>query len=80
MNADNRGVDHLDRRIVSGGECIYNTAPDTGPPSAIEAVIAGYLRAKMIRKIAPRCPRSQDPEDSVEDTSVVYPRVKRRCD
>jgi len=32
----------------------------------------------MIRQIAPRCPGSQDPEDAVEDTSVVYPRNATR--
>ena len=28
----------------------------------------------MIWQITPRCPGSKDPEDAVEDTSVVYPR------
>ena len=35
-------------------------------------------KAKMIRQIAPRSPGSQDPEDAVEDTSVVYPRNATR--
>ncbi|SPP97855.1 conserved protein of unknown function [Bradyrhizobium vignae] len=51
MNANNRGVDHLDRRIVSSG---YDSAPDTRPARANKAVIAGSVRAKMIRQIAPR--------------------------
>ena len=31
----------------------------------------------MIRQITPRCPGSQDPEDAVEDTSVVYRATPR---
>src|SRR5438128_9347952 len=32
----------------------------------------------MIRQIAPRCPGSQDPEDAIEDTTVVHPRNATR--
>src|SRR5436190_21832293 len=78
MDADNGGVDHLDSGIMGSGKCVYDAAPDTSPPPADEAVIAGRVRAKMIRQIAPRCPGSQDPEDAVEDTSVVYPRNATR--
>src|SRR5215471_6358275 len=73
-----QGVDHLDSGIVGSGKCVYDAAPDTNPPPADETVIAGRVRAKMIRQIAPRCPGSQDPEDAVEDTSVVYPRNATR--
>src|ERR1700722_17393681 len=48
------------------------------PPPAHETAIAGRVRAKMIRQIAPRRPGSQDPEDAVEDTSVVHPRNATR--
>ena len=78
MHTDNGGVDHLDSGIVGSGKCVYDAAPDTSPPPADETVIAGRVRAKMIRQIAPRCPGSQDPEDAVEDTSVVYPRNATR--
>src|SRR6516225_5972868 len=78
MHTDNGGVDHLDSGIVGSGKCVYDVAPDTSPPPADETVIAGRVRAKMIRQIAPRCPGSQDPEDAVEDTSVVYPRNTTR--
>ena len=78
MHTDNGGVDHLDSGIVGSGKCVYDAAPDTSPPPADETVIAGRVRAKMIRQIAPRCPGSQDPEDAVEDTSVVYQRNATR--
>jgi hypothetical protein len=38
MRADHGGIDPLDSRILCGGECIYDTAPDTGLPPANEAV------------------------------------------
>jgi hypothetical protein len=64
--------------IVGSGECIYDTAPDTGPPPANEAVVASGVAAKRIRQIAPGCSRSQDPENAVEDATVVDPRNTTR--
>src|SRR5579862_2677914 len=78
MHADNGCVDHLDSSILGGSKCVDDAAPDTSSPPADEAVIAGRVRAKMRRQIAPRCPGSQDPEDAVEDTSVVDPRNATR--
>ena len=49
MHTDNGGVDHLDSCIVGGGKCVYDAAPDTSPTPADETVIAGRVRAKMIR-------------------------------
>ena len=78
MHADNGRVDHLDSGIVGYGKCVDDAAPDTSPSPADETVVAGRVRAKMIRQIAPRCPGSQDLEDAVEHTSVVYPRNATR--
>ena len=78
MHANNGGVDHLDSRNMGSRECVYNTAPDTGPPPANKAVVASSVGAKPLREIAPRCPRSQDPEDAIEHTTVVYPRNATR--
>jgi len=74
----NGGVDHLDSRILGRGKSVYDTAPDTSPPPANEAVIAGSVRAKRLRQIAPGRSRSQDPENTVEDTTVVHPRDATR--
>jgi len=60
MYADDGSVDHLDRR---SGKCVYDTAPDTSPPPANEAVMASDVRAERL-----------DPENTVEDTPIVYPR------
>jgi len=40
MNPDNRGVDHLDTRIMCIRQCVYDAAPNTGPTPANEAIIA----------------------------------------
>ena len=74
MHADNGGVDHLDSGIMGSGKCVYDAAPDTGPPPADEPVVASGVWAKRHRQITPRCSRSQDPKDAIEDTSVVHPR------
>jgi len=78
MHADNGGVDHLDSRIMGYGECIYDTAPDTSPPPANEAVVASGVWTKRSRQISPGGSRSKDPENAVEDTPVVYPRNATR--
>ena len=74
MDADNGGVDHLDSGIMGSGKCVYDAAPDTSPPPADEPVVASGVWAKRHWQITPRCSRSQDPEDAIEDTSVVHPR------
>ena len=71
MHTDNGGVDHLDSGIMGSGKCVYDTAPDTSPPPADEPVVASGVWAKRRRQITPRCSGSQDPEDAIEDTTVV---------
>ena len=50
-----------------------NVAPDTGPPPTDEAVVTSSVRAKHPGQITPRCSRAQDPEDAIEDATVVHP-------
>jgi hypothetical protein len=78
MHADNRGVDHLDSRIVGSSKSIYDAAPDTSSPPTDEAVVACGVRTKRLGQITPWCSGSQDPEDAIEDTTVVYPRNATR--
>src|SRR5258705_274106 len=40
---------------------------------ANEAIAASGVRTKVVWQVAPRRPRSQDPEDAIEDTTVVHP-------
>ena len=59
---------------MGGGQGIYDTAPDTGPPPANEAIVASGVGAKGTRQIAPRRAGAQNPEDAVEYATVIYPR------
>ena len=72
VHAHDRRIDHLNRRIMSGGQRIHDPVPDACPPPADEAIVASRGRSIALRQIAPRCARSQDPEDAIEDTPVVY--------
>src|SRR4051794_31746978 len=78
MHADNGGVDHLDSGIISRGKCVYDAAPDTSPPPANEAVVARSVWTKRLGQITPGCSGSQDPEDAIENTTVVYSRNAAR--
>jgi hypothetical protein len=73
-----RGVDHLHSGIMSSGECVYDPAPNAGPPPANETVIASGVGTERIRQIAPWCSGSKDPENAVENTTVVHPRNSTR--
>lgn len=78
MHPNNRCVDHLHRRIMSGGQRVHDAAPDASPPPANEAVVASGRRTEVIRQVAPWCSGSQDPEDAIKDTPVVHPRHATR--
>jgi hypothetical protein len=78
MHANNRGVDYLDSGIMGSGKCVYDTALDTSPPPTDEAVVACGVRTKHLGKITPRRSGAQDPEDAIENTTVVHPRNATR--
>jgi hypothetical protein len=59
MHAHDGRVDHLDGRIVSGGKCVHNPSPYSGPSPPDETVVAGGAWAIAIRQIAPWCAGSQ---------------------
>ena len=72
VNPNDRGVDHLHGRIVSGCECIHDLIPDACLPPADEAIVAGGMGSVAVWQIAPRRTRSQDPEYAVENAPVVH--------
>ena len=78
MHADNGCVDHLDSGIMGSGERVDDAPPYTSPPPPNEAVIASGVRTKRLGQITPRCSGSQDPENAIENTAVVYPRNTTR--
>src|SRR5262249_7543117 len=73
MHADDRCVDHLHSSVMSAGERAHDLGPDARSSPANEAIVASGVWAELLRQVAPwRC-RSQDPEDAVEDGTVVHP-------
>jgi hypothetical protein len=73
MHPDNRGVDHLHRGIMGGGQRVHDAAPNASPSPANEAVVAGGVRTEVIGQVAPWCSGSQHPEDAIEDAPVIHP-------
>ena len=41
VHAHNRGIDHLHRRIMTGGQRIHDLIPDASLSPADEAIVAG---------------------------------------
>jgi hypothetical protein len=39
VNAHDRGIDHLHRRIMTGGQRIHDLVPDASPPPPNEAIV-----------------------------------------
>jgi hypothetical protein len=74
MHPDNRRVDHLHSGAMSTGPCVHIPRPSARSSPANEAVVASGVRTEVIRQIAPLRPRSQDPEDAIEDATIVHPR------
>src|SRR6267378_7616684 len=73
MHADNGRVYHLHRGVMSPGECTHDLGPDACSSPANEAIVAGRVRTEVDWQVAPRCSRSQDPEDAIENTTVIHP-------
>ena len=63
---------------MRGGECVYDTTPHVGPPPANKAVVASCVGTERIRQVASWCSGSQDPENAIENTTVVDPRSPTR--
>jgi hypothetical protein len=53
-------------------------APYARSSPANEAVVASSVWSKVVWQITPWCPRSQDPEDAVQNTAVVHTRDTAR--
>jgi hypothetical protein len=57
---------------MSAGECAHDLGPDARSPPANETIVTSGLRAEVVRQVAPWRARSQDPEDAIEDTTVIH--------
>src|SRR6266700_3304081 len=55
-----------------GGQRIHDLVPHSSTAPANEAIVAGGVRAKVLRQITPRRTRTQNPKDAVEHAPVIY--------
>src|SRR4051812_26470544 len=74
MHADDRRIDHLHGCVMRGGQRVHYPTPDARPSPAHETIVAGGVRAEVVRQIAPRCSGAQHPKDSIEHAPVIYTR------
>src|SRR5262252_2893483 len=72
MHPNNRRVDHLHGGIMGAGECAHDLGPHARSSPANEPIVAGRVRTEVVRQIAPWRPRSQNPKDAIEDTTVIH--------
>jgi len=49
VQADNGCVDHLDGRVIGGGECIHDPALDTGPTPTNGSGFNPKLEVRILR-------------------------------
>jgi hypothetical protein len=60
MHANDGCVDHLHRNIMSLSECAHNLGPNASSSPVSETIVAGRVRAEVVRQVAPWRPRSQE--------------------
>src|ERR1700738_2562432 len=78
VHANNGGIDHLHRRVMTGGQRIHDPVPYASLPPTNEAIITSSAGTIGFRQIAPWRARTQDPKDAVEHASVIYARNAAR--
>lgn len=74
VGANGGAVDHLDVAVVRGGDGVHQPIPHARLSPSREAVVARGARAVALGQVAPRRPRPQYPEDSVQHAPVVNAR------
>ncbi len=74
MGTNGGAVDHLDSAVVRGGDGIHEPVPDARLSPSHKAVVASGARAVALGQVAPRRPRPQHPEDSVQHAPVIDTR------
>src|SRR5262245_27245244 len=72
MHANNRRVDHLHSGIMGIGQRTHKFGPHTRASPANEPIVARRVRTEDVRQVAPWRPRSQYPENTIEDATVIH--------
>ena len=71
MHAHDRTVDHLHAAVVRFDDSAHQAIPDTGFPPAVEAIVGRRVRPVALGQISPWCASAEDPEDAIENSSIV---------
>ena len=79
VHAHNGGIDHLHRRIMTGGQRVHDLVPDASPPPPNEAIVASGIGTERLRQVAPWRTGTQNPKDAIEDTPVIYRGTPAAC-
>lgn len=74
MGANYRAVDHLHLGVFPMRYGSLDTTPNACATPTHEAIVAGGVGTVSLRQITPRCSRSQNPENAVQDTPVILTR------
>ena len=53
VHAHDGGIDHLHRRVMTGGQRTHDLVPDASPPPTNEAVVTGGAGTIGLRQVAP---------------------------
>src|SRR5664279_495126 len=72
VHADDGGINHLHRRVMTGSKRIHDPVPDASPPPPNEAIVTGGAGTVGFREVAPWRTRAQNPEDAIEHATVIY--------
>lgn len=68
---------NLAQKIGLGLNGCKDRIPDAGSAPAIEARGNGLPGTIALRQITPGCPRTQDPENAVDDATMIVCRTSR---
>jgi hypothetical protein len=64
VHSDYGGVNHLRRRIRTGGKRIQDLVPDASPPPPNEAIVTSGAGTIGFRQVAPWRTRAEDPKET----------------
>jgi hypothetical protein len=73
VHTDDGGINHLQRRVMTGSQRIHDQVPGASPPPPNEAIVTGGTGSVAFREVAPWRTRAQNPKDAIEHATVIYP-------
>lgn len=69
MHPDDGGINHLNRRVMTGSKRIHDLVPDASLPPPNEAIVTGGVRTIGRWQVPPWRTRAQNPKDAIEQAT-----------